>query len=323
MLAKIGFGLCLMLLLVESSLANWSVDRFRAMTFLEQGEYENAYFVAATNTMRSMSVRFDRNFVAGWIALRNISRPGLAVAHFQEMEQISQKLRGSLETRSSAMAKSNFWLAKALESAGRKSASGVAFRKSALYPHTFYGQMALAELAANRQNRGEQPYKANYRDYWNPWRDRRIRAEVVLAVIREESGFDSDAISKVGAFGLMQLMPQTAYHVGETDDIDFNFGKIGTRPDFNVALGSKYLARLVERYQGNVMLAVAAYNAGPANVDKWLTKIGNPNEDAIDPVEWVESIPFHETRKYVKRVIASYVNYRSLYGTDNDSVWVD
>lgn len=132
---------------------------------------------------------------------------------------------------------------------------------------------------------------------------------LAAAIIREESQYDPRAVSRVGAVGLMQLMPDTAKAVARRvgapevlrDDL-FN-------QETNIRCGAGYLDQLLEQFSGNIIHAVAAYNAGPPAVSAWIAKNG-----AQDPEEFVEMIPYQETRQYVKRVLRSYREYRRLSG---------
>jgi soluble lytic murein transglycosylase len=126
----------------------------------------------------------------------------------------------------------------------------------------------------------------------------------ILAVIRQESAFNPDARSPVGAMGLMQLMPRTAKavatrHLGQSAPRPSQI----TDPQLNIRLGSTYLAHVLERLGKNPVLATAAYNAGPHRVERWLP------EQTMDADIWIELIPFGETREYVKRVLS----YRAIY----------
>ncbi|MBN2751465.1 MAG: lytic transglycosylase domain-containing protein [Rhodospirillaceae bacterium] len=126
---------------------------------------------------------------------------------------------------------------------------------------------------------------------------------LVLGVIRQESNFDSKAISSAGARGLMQLMPRTAEDEARMMKQPYAPSALLRRPSVNVAIGGHYLNRLLNRYDGHPALALAAYNAGTRRVDQWLREIGDPRTDDIDTLTWMESIPFKETRNYVQRVI--------------------
>ena len=143
------------------------------------------------------------------------------------------------------------------------------------------------------------------------WHDSRVRRELVLAVIREESSFEQSAESPVGAQGSMQVMDGTASHVGDMTGIDIDLSMMRSSRDYNIAVGSHYLGGLLDRYSGSVMLALAAYNAGPGRADEWISRFGDPRSPRVLPADWVERIPFRETREYVKRVMASYVVYLS------------
>jgi soluble lytic murein transglycosylase len=140
----------------------------------------------------------------------------------------------------------------------------------------------------------------------------------VYAIARQESRFQIDAVSSAGALGLMQLMPGTAKDTARKIGLDYSRAKLTTDPAYNVVLGSTYLAAQLRRYEGSLVLAAAAYNAGPGNANKWIAAFGDPRSASVDPVIWVELIPLEETRKYVKRVLGNYVVYRARLG-DGDT----
>ena len=148
------------------------------------------------------------------------------------------------------------------------------------------------------------------RGFW-PWVDQHVKETpldpyLVTALIREESAFAPTAISRAGARGLMQLMPRTAARVAK--EIDLSVPPDIDAPALNIALGIRYLAGLHEQFGGNLVLTLAAYNAGPHVVQRWLT-----DGSAHDLEIFVEQIPYRETREYVKRVLGTYDRYRSLY----------
>jgi soluble lytic murein transglycosylase len=139
----------------------------------------------------------------------------------------------------------------------------------------------------------------------------------IYAIARTESRFQPDAISKSGAMGLMQLMPATAKQAAKKLGVDYSSAKLTSDPEYNAQLGSSYLADQLETYTGSLVLAAAAYNAGAGNANKWIAAYGDPRAADVDPVVWVELIPFQETRKYVQRVLGNYLIYRArLGGTD-------
>jgi soluble lytic murein transglycosylase len=137
-------------------------------------------------------------------------------------------------------------------------------------------------------------------------------AALVLAVIRQESGFDRTARSGAGARGMMQLIPGTAKRVSKTLSLPYSRSKLTADPQYNIRLGRAYLEQMLERFAGSAPLALAAYNAGPGRVDRWLRQYGDPRTDRIDMIDWIESIPFSETRNYVQRVSEAVPIYRHL-----------
>lgn len=136
----------------------------------------------------------------------------------------------------------------------------------------------------------------------------------VYAIVRQESMFQIDAISSSGARGLMQLMPGTAKEVAGKVGVDYSASRLISDAAYNALLGSTYLGTQLERYDGSLVLAAAAYNAGPGNANKWIAAYGDPRAENVDPVIWVELIPFQETRKYVQRVLGNYLVYRERLG---------
>nr|WP_242480328.1 lytic transglycosylase domain-containing protein [Rhodovibrio sodomensis] len=132
---------------------------------------------------------------------------------------------------------------------------------------------------------------------------------LVLAIVRQESGFDPAAVSRAGARGMMQLMPATARHTARSLGLDPDRHSLDD-PAFNLLLGSAYMDRLMRRYDGSLLLAVTAYNAGPGRVGDWLKRYGDPRSPQIDPVDWVETLPFAETRNYIQRVFEGLTVYR-------------
>lgn len=142
----------------------------------------------------------------------------------------------------------------------------------------------------------------------------------VYAITRQESRFQIDAISSSGARGLMQLMPATAKETAGKLGVAYSKAKLTTDAEYNALLGSTYLKAQLERFDGSLLLAAAAYNAGGGNANKWIKAYGDPRSEAIDPVVWVELIPVQETRTYVKRVLGNYLVYRARLGADDLSI---
>ncbi len=131
---------------------------------------------------------------------------------------------------------------------------------------------------------------------------------MIHAIARQESQFDRQATSRVGARGLLQLMPGTARDTAGKLGVAWDPAMLTGSTDYNIQLGAFYFNRVFGQF-GSYPLAVAAYNAGPGNVNKWLTANGDPRTGTIDPVDWVEAIPFSETRAYVQHVLENAVVY--------------
>jgi soluble lytic murein transglycosylase len=130
-------------------------------------------------------------------------------------------------------------------------------------------------------------------------------------IARQESSFDANAVSHAGARGLMQLMPGTAREQADKMGMSYDWARLTTEPSYNVALGSAYFQRLLNLWDGNVPLAVASYNAGAGNVRKWIDRYGDPRRGK-DVLQWIEQIPFTETKGYVQRVIENTVVYDQM-----------
>ena len=134
----------------------------------------------------------------------------------------------------------------------------------------------------------------------------------ILSIIRQESEFDLSANSHAGAKGLMQLMPYTAKLVSKQAKLPYSKSRLTTDPEYNINLGSHYIAGLILQYDGAYPFAVAAYNAGPNRVKYWKKLNKNPQKKQINYVDWVELIKFRETRNYVQRVLENYNVYRYI-----------
>lgn len=154
-------------------------------------------------------------------------------------------------------------------------------------------------------------YPKNYEEYVNKYSAMySIDPYLLYSVIKQESNFKEDVKSKRGAEGLMQIMPLTAREVAQdinsVNEDNFDL----TDKETNINIGAAYLAYLIERYNGNIYIALAAYNAGLGNVDKWFDK----DISSYDTYEKIlDNIKFNETRKYVSNIIRYYNMYKKLY----------
>jgi len=163
----------------------------------------------------------------------------------------------------------------------------VAARTGAVLPSPYYPLHGLAEIAEV------------------------VPAELAMAIARQESEMNPAARSPVGALGLMQVMPATARTVARELDIAYSGNRLAGDWKYNARIGTTYLAQMLERFDGAVLLAAAAYNAGPNRAERWIKDFGDPRRAGIDAIEWIESIPYRETRNYVMRVLEAQFVYRA------------
>ncbi|PZQ52247.1 MAG: hypothetical protein DI556_00875 [Rhodovulum sulfidophilum] len=138
-----------------------------------------------------------------------------------------------------------------------------------------------------------------------------VPTEWAMAIARQESEFDAQAGSDAGARGLMQLMPATAEAVAKQEGLAYDRAKLTSDPLYNARLGTGYLSHMLDRFGGSYVLATASYNAGPGRVAKWIDEFGDPRDPEVDPVIWIERIPYSETRNYVMRVLEGMQVYRA------------
>ncbi|MGJ8546353.1 MAG: lytic transglycosylase domain-containing protein [Sulfitobacter sp.] len=148
--------------------------------------------------------------------------------------------------------------------------------------------------------------------------DLAMAPEMVLAIARRESEFDPVVQSGVGARGLMQIMPATGREIAAGLGISdlHTTDRLIEDPDYNALLGAKYLSTLAGRFDGNVMMVSAGYNAGPSRPPRWMAAYGDPRKGEVSAVDWIEMIPFRETQNYVMRVTESLPIYRARLGKD-------
>jgi soluble lytic murein transglycosylase len=137
---------------------------------------------------------------------------------------------------------------------------------------------------------------------------------LVYAVVRQESAFNLTAVSHVGARGLMQLMPATARATARNAQIPFSVEKLTTDALYNATIGANHLDELLSSFNNSYVLTFVGYNAGPGRAIEWMRTHGDPRRPGVDPVDWIERIPFDETRDYVQKVMENLQLYRSRLG---------
>jgi len=139
-----------------------------------------------------------------------------------------------------------------------------------------------------------------------------VAPEIILGLSRQESEFNPRAFSRAGARGVMQLIPSTAQLTARKEGLRYSRAALLDDPVYNMTLGSAHLSHLLERYDGSLVMTLAAYNAGASRVTRWVDQYGDPRSPAVDPIDWVEHIPFSETRNYVQRVLENVQVYRGI-----------
>lgn len=144
-------------------------------------------------------------------------------------------------------------------------------------------------------------------------------APLVHAIIKQESGFAPSAVSKVGALGFMQIMPDTAKLLAKESGIRYDKHKLAVDINYNIKLGSYYIKKLIDRFDGSEMLAIASYNAGPNATQRWINEFYDPRKekDLDKVVDWIELITYSETRNYVERIMENLIVYKYLMSRAN------
>jgi len=150
-----------------------------------------------------------------------------------------------------------------------------------------------------------------------------VERALVYAVARQESSLNPLATSSAGAIGLLQLLPQTAKESAQKVGLAYSKDRLTSDPGYNATLGAVHLGNLIGDYRGSYVLALAAYNAGTGPVAGWIKSHGDPRDPKVDVVNWIERIPYAETRNYVQRVLENLQDYRARLGASPVSIETD
>lgn len=357
----------------------WTERNLIARDLLAAGRAADAYAVVVPHGLTRGAAFAEAEFLAGWIALRQLKKPAAAQKHFQTLfDGVSTDISRS---------RAAYWLGRTHEAAGRGRDAKDWYGRAAGFGQTFYGQLAARKLPGTAARLPTDPLAsttdhdalagrelvtmARYLGQAGEFERTRpfllqlarkvtapgetallaqlalelkrpdvaltvarrgamngvvlfdsafpvvdlgstgaIERALALAVTRQESSFNAAAISSSGALGLMQLLPGTARDVAGRLGIPFIQEKLTRDPTYNVQLGSQYLSEMLGRFGGSYEIALAAYNAGPNRVARWLETMGDPRGGKIDMVDWIEMIPFSETRNYVQRIMEGVTVYR-------------
>ncbi len=349
---------------------------------MDEGDRLAAYRALADHRRRSGAFHHEVEWLAGWLALRELDDPAAALDHFTtlhaEVRFPISKARGA------------YWAGRAAEEAGDPELAAAWYGLAAGNGQTFYGQLGAGKLdvaprlpepptiaeedirafaddeltvvarqlheigeaklvrafllrmadadasgprhrlvaelalAMNRPDLAVAVAKQALKsgavlvEAGHPVLDLPpggdVEPALALAVIRQESAFDPAAVSSSGALGLMQLKPDTAEEVARRLGARTSRAKLLTDPGHNMRLGMAYLDSMLDLRGGSHVAAIASYNAGPNRVRRWIAAMGDPRDPGVDIVDWIEEIPFSETRNYVQRVIESMQVYRMLGG---------
>jgi soluble lytic murein transglycosylase len=346
---------------------------------------KTAYQISKNHGFSKGEEALEGEFLAGWIALRYMKEPGVALKHFSKLGEIA-------ESRTEK-ARAGYWTGRALEALGQKADAKAAYKQSSQYTTIYYGQLAREKIGlgkvpeeivtgkasaaarakadkdevvrafkmvadaggkselymflwafANRFNTVDEMNavadlvwdeggvtmavrlaKASGSrnidiDSWGypiralpDWKQigKPVERSLVFALARQESEFNPTAGSKVGAQGLMQIMPATAKIIAKQHGVKHQTSMLTGDPAHNVKLGAAHLGDLIDNFGGSYVLTLVAYNAGPRRSKEWVAEYGDLRTGETDPIDWVESIPFQETRQYVQKVLQNLHIYRS------------
>ncbi|QUT04183.1 lytic transglycosylase domain-containing protein [Sphingobium phenoxybenzoativorans] len=273
---------------------------------------------ARANSFFAQAAAYPDQFY-GQLALERLGRPIPAPAMIDRPVEISAADRSAFDNRSVVRA------AKALGTMGLYEDQSKFLRAIAASAETDKGHFMSAELAQtlSRPDLGVMVGRRAISDGLSGYgtssfpripvpSGHQANWTMIHAIARQESQFDRAAVSHAGARGLMQLMPGTAAQTAGRIGLSYNAGALTTDTSYNIQLGSTYFQQMLNYYSGSYPLAVAAYNAGPGNVNKWLAANGDPRIAGSDVLRWIERIPIYETRNYVQRVLENAIVYDAM-----------
>jgi len=359
--------------------ANWR--RIYARMLMREGEAMEAYALASRHFLVEGSDFADLEWLSGFLALRFLDDPELALFHFDRFETAVQT--------PISLGRAGYWRGRAYEALGEEDEARAAYAAGAEHQTSFYGLLAAeaAGVGMDPALTGNETFPAFEESglpentVWQaaelflaggePWRaeqflrhlaegleresagtlgaillerghahlalrmakaaagegvvlpapyfpvaegfdgDIPVERALALAVARRESEFDPVVVSPAGARGMMQLMPGTARDVSRELGLSYSRDGLTADPAYNVRLGTAYLAGLIDAFGPAPVLVAVGYNAGPGRALDWQRSLGDPRSEAVDIIDWIELIPFRETRNYVMRVTESVMVYRA------------
>jgi soluble lytic murein transglycosylase len=368
----------------------WRARRALARKLIDLGDAATAYQVVRKSAPpENPYYRAEVEFMAGWIALRFLADPAMALTNFTHIDE------GAADPI--VLARAAYWRGRAAEAAGQSEEMHAQYEAAARYPTAYYGQLARARLgiddavvlrpppepadcnsnellhatdilyqigatdfvhslvsdlveesgdAAVIGGLGE--LTARYKDAQTmlfvgktalakgfpmevyafpdigvpnyspigPHLDRCI----VYSIVRTESGFDPRDMSSAKAVGLMQVTPSAGRDTAKRFSVAYDWKRVISDPVYNMQLGAGEVSALLKDYRGSFVKTFAGYNAGRGRVEQWVASHGDPLDPKVDAVDWVERIPFAETRNYVQRVIENLQVYRTRFGASTATV---
>lgn len=365
----------------------WFGSRIRNSRYLiKKEEYKTAYKIIANHQISAGGYEYaESEWFAGWIALRFLDKPDIAVQHFRNVyDNVGFAI---------SLSRASYWLGRAYAADGREGLAAKWYNVAGSYSTTYYGQMAILEMKQevmiNLPEFKEIPigdlkqfvakekllklalYYAYVGDIRNATKfftyyiknnkdselQRRVvmlatytgdyalinkiaryaarfnlitlenyplmknvngddvkQSALIMSIIKQESGFNAMAVSRVGAIGFMQIMPPTAKEMARRMKIPYSSKKLRKDADYNIKLGTYYMNHLLKRFDNSYILAIASYNAGPTNTKRWIRENGDPRslKDVHQIIDWVEKVTFSETRNYIQRIMETSVIYLHL-----------
>ena len=366
----------------------WVERRLLARKLLDIGDPRTAYRIARdAATPPKENNRSEHHFTAGWIALRFLNEPAMALPHFARIAE------GTLHQ--TTLARAGYWQGRTAEALGRHDEARAHYQAAARYPAAYYGQLARARLGLPDVGLNPAPepgterravlaknevvravailYAIDQRDLvlsividladraYDPGllamlgelaarhKDARAMlylgrgaiarglpfeyyafptvgmpsystigpeadASVVYAIARQESGFNQKVVSTANAMGLMQVTPEAGRYIAKKFGAKYDQKRLLNDPSYNTQFGAAEIGDLLKDYRGSYILSFAGYNAGRGRVRDWVARYGDPRDPKVDPLDWVERIPFSETRNYVQRVMENMQVYRARFG---------
>ena len=377
----------------------WEERRLLAYAAMKDNRPQLAYDLVRNPGTFSVNPTKEQTFLSGWLALRKLDSPQLALGHFTAMRKAAD---GPL-----SVAKSEYWLGRTREALKEAALAKPHYQAAAERYDTFHGQLARQKLAKGSQGLPVKPpaeptaeeikaftasdavratvlarkaglsneivrtmlgglrnglrseaevamnahlaealgdtqmavrisktavaqgknlilysYPVHPFPAYTPLREPPELA-FLLAIARQESEFNTMTVSGAGAKGLLQVMTVTAQHVCRDYKIKCEINRLLTDKPYNTMIGSAYIGDRMGEFAGSYVLGMAGYNAGPGRARQWIREFGDPRDPKVDPIDWIERIPFTETREYVAKVMSNVQIYRARLGEGAKALRLD